>query len=404
MVHSSSNLGAPTKNNMITTEDKWSHMGHYQIKGLSDPVYSMRIAHEHMLQGREVYFNFNDRAFNLARPNIEPKWTLEELYSRRVEQLRKKYDYLVLLYSGGADSHNILKFFQHTDTKLDEIVSYDDSSYRGKNSPISSEVFGVALPEVQKHIDLYPDTIFRQIGLRDVQQKLFSDPNFKFDVYQDITYNMQPIGVKHAYGLCYVDHYKKLHDAGLKVGVIHGIDKPKLAVSPDNKWMMYFNDWSSQFGHKHYYRTYPFYDEFFYWTPDDPWIAIKQGHLVSKHLDYLDSINFNSDYRMDQRANVLPRKSGIGINWEWAHHVIYPYWTRDTYSAGKNAESFISSNRDPTLATSTDSLLDPYKKSVEAAMQLASKVSPFRVKHITDRDDDSIIGVAPFRSAYHLLE
>lgn len=167
---------------------------------------------------------------------------------------------------------------------------------------------------------------------------------------------------------------------------------------------MYFNDWSSQFGHKHYYRTYPFYDEFFYWTPDDPWIAIKQGHLVSKHLDYLDSINFNSDYRMDQRANVLPRKSGIGINWEWAHHVIYPYWTRDTYSAGKNAESFISSNRDPTLATSTDSLLDPYKKSVEAAMQLASKVSPFRVKHITDRDDDSIIGVAPFRSAYHLLE
>jgi hypothetical protein len=389
---------------MIIKEDKWSAFGHYQIDTLTEPVYSMRIAHEHMLQGHKVHFNFHDKLLGSARTNVEPKWSLDQLYSRRVSKLREKYDYLILLYSGGADSHNILKYFQHTDTKLDEIVSYDDSSYRGKTSPISSEVFGVALPEVQQHLLKYPDTIFRQISLRDVQQKLFTDQTFGFDVYKDITYNMQPIGIKHAYGLCYVDHYKKLHDSGLKIGVIHGIDKPKLAIDPIGKWMMYFNDWSSQFGHKHYYRNFPFYDEFFYWTPDDPWIAIKQAHLVSKHLDYLDSIKFNSDYRIDQRANVLPRKSGIGINWEWVHHVIYPFWNRDTYSAGKNAENFIASNRDPTLSNFNDEMLLPYKKSVDAAMQLASKVSPFRLKHITDKDDDTIIGVAPFRSMYHPIE
>lgn len=390
---------------MLTKEDKWSAFGHYEIQGSTDPVYSLRLAHEQAAQGKHVKFNFHDKLFSAVNPRVEPKWTLEELYARRVRQLRSKYDYLVLLYSGGADSNNILKWFQHTDTKLDEIVSYDDSSYGGKNSLISSEVFGVALPEVKQHLEKYPDTVYRLMGLRDVQKKLFTDKSFNFDVYTDITYNMQPIGIKHAYGLCYVDKYRDLHNAGLKVGVIHGIDKPKIAIdSRTNKWMMYFVDWSSQFGHKHYFRDYPFYDEFFYWTPDDPFISIKQAHVITKHLDYLDSIGFESNYRLDQTVNVLPRKNGSKINFEWLNPVIYPFWDRNTFSVGKNAENFIASSRDPTLAICNDELLDPYKKSVEAAMQLAIKVAPLTLKDISTTMSDELVGLKPYRSSYHFLE
>ena len=43
------------------------------------------------------------------------------MYVERCNQLRDKYDYLVLHYSGGSDSHNILHTFLTNNIKLDEI-------------------------------------------------------------------------------------------------------------------------------------------------------------------------------------------------------------------------------------------------------------------------------------------
>jgi hypothetical protein len=390
---------------MLLKEDKWSHMGHYAVEGVPEPVYSLRLAHEYKLKGKQVKFEFHTKLFQAAKPHIEPRWTLDELYSRRVRQLRKKYDYLVLLYSGGADSHNVLKYFQHTDTKLDEIVCYDDASYMGKEGKISREIFESAMPEVAQHLQQYPDTVHRRIELRDLQKKLFSDTSFNFDVYTDITYNMQPIGVKHAYGLTYVDHYKKLHDQGLKVGVIHGIDKPRIHVNTmNNKWSMHFFDWSAQYGHKHYYRDFPFYDEFFYHTPDDPWISIKMAHVTKNYMDYTDSINFNPTYRLDQRPNNIMRRSGNEINWEFCNHMIYPFWNPKTYSAGKNKESFIASSRDPSLAVYNDELLVDYKKQVEAAMVLGSQVAPMYQDLISGQKTNNLVGIVPFRTELLLLE
>ena len=58
----------------------------------------------------------------------EPGVPLSEYYRRRAQQIRDKYDYVVLLYSGGPDSNNILHAFVHNGIKIDEIVninSYD---------------------------------------------------------------------------------------------------------------------------------------------------------------------------------------------------------------------------------------------------------------------------------------
>jgi len=48
--------------------------------------------------------------------------SLDFLYALRARQLREKYDYLVLYFSGGADSTNILKTFIDNNIFLDEIV------------------------------------------------------------------------------------------------------------------------------------------------------------------------------------------------------------------------------------------------------------------------------------------
>lgn len=64
----------------------------------------------------------------------EPTESLDYLYKQRAEQLRNNYDYLILHYSGGHDSHNILETFLLNNIFLDEILILDqfDKSFRKK--------------------------------------------------------------------------------------------------------------------------------------------------------------------------------------------------------------------------------------------------------------------------------
>lgn len=55
----------------------------------------------------------------------EPKESLNDLYKQRAIQLRNDYDYIILFYSGGADSHCILETFLLNNIFIDELVIYD---------------------------------------------------------------------------------------------------------------------------------------------------------------------------------------------------------------------------------------------------------------------------------------
>jgi hypothetical protein len=355
--------------------------------------------------GGAVKFVFHDNVYQAANPLIEPKESLLALYVQRVQQLREKYDYLVLLYSGGADSHNILKCFEHSNTKLDEIVSFVDSGYKGQGSKISSEIYQVAIPEVQQYRVKFPECEYRLLEIRDIQTKLFNDADFKFDLYQDTTYHLVPFGIMHYYGLHYTEKYHKLHQAGKRVGVIQGIEKVRLS-SINGRWSFHFNDWSSFFGQKHYFRDFATYDEFFYWSPDAPLLPIKQAHVSARYMDYLDSIGAEHNYRNNQMANVVVRKSGTKTNWEFANHIIYPFWQPGTFSTGKTFESYISNGRDDTLTRSNDELLRPYKHAVVKTLMLAKDTGHHLTpKGLSDSDDfNTVIGISPMRSINHFIE
>jgi len=391
---------------MIIKEDKWSQFGHYLVGDDPTPIYHLKIALEkRKATGSEVKFIFHDNIYRAANPIVNPEKSLLDLYVERVRQLRKKYDYLVLMYSGGADSHNVLKCFEHSDTKLDEIVSFVDSSYKSKDSKISSEIYQVAIPEVQQYQIRYPETEFRLIEIREVQKQIFNDTSFKFDHYQDTTYSLIPFALMHYFGLNYIQKYHQLHQAGKKVGVIQAIDKVQLRVV-NNKWGFQFSDWSSSFGHKHYFRDYPIYDEFFYWTAEMPEISIKQAHVASKYLDYLDSINAETKYRDHELPNVTVRKSGVKTNWEYVNHIVYPFWKQGTFSTGKTFESYVSNGRDDTLTRASDELLRSYKNSVVKTLLLAKETQyALTPKELSGaKDNKTVIGVCPRASVLHLIE
>lgn len=97
-------------------------------------------------------WHFNDSIFSSHDWQQEPQTPLTELYRQRAQQIRDKYDYLVLFYSGGADSQNILDTFVNNDIQLDECASIvTEYASPDQNSWPNKEVFTVAVPRMKLH-------------------------------------------------------------------------------------------------------------------------------------------------------------------------------------------------------------------------------------------------------------
>ena len=77
-------------------------------------------------QNKHIIWNFPNWENELSKIDItkEPQESLQDLYLQRAIQLRNQYDYLVLYYSGGDDSNQILETFMLNNIFLDEIVIF----------------------------------------------------------------------------------------------------------------------------------------------------------------------------------------------------------------------------------------------------------------------------------------
>ena len=76
------------------------------------------------IKNYKVSYHLFDSAYEALDWTAEPKSSLDELYKLRAWQIRDKYKYVVLAFSGGADSSNVLDTFIENNIPLDEIVTY----------------------------------------------------------------------------------------------------------------------------------------------------------------------------------------------------------------------------------------------------------------------------------------
>lgn len=124
--------------------------------------------------GRKVKFYFHDKEFEQFDWTIEPTESLAELYKQRAQQIRDKYDYVVLCYSGGVDSTNILETFYNNNIHIDEIfiiTSFSQDEYKGDDTN-NNAVFYNNTFQVLNNLNL-PNT---KITVYDYSKHL-DDPN-----------------------------------------------------------------------------------------------------------------------------------------------------------------------------------------------------------------------------------
>lgn len=283
-------------------------------------------------------WNFNNAVFDSVNWLAEPATPLRELYKLRAQQLRDRYDYIRLEFSGGADSTTALYSFVNNKIHIDEVVfrypktgekNVCDDPFNYKPENTLSEARYAAYPVLHWLSTAAPNT---KITVHDYSENMLNNVYDESWVLRTKDY-FQP---GHIFKHSALGHDKHRHqaDSGKKICILYGVDKPKICIK-DQKWYVYFIDIIANHAVTDAGDYNNITTEYFYWNADLPELLIKQAHMIRRWFD----LNDNS---MLQYVCRWP-------NYSYAHRnayesilkpLIYPDYDPTTFQTSKATNSF----------------------------------------------------------------
>jgi hypothetical protein len=260
--------------------------------------YSNRI--EARLSGKHCWFYFHEDHFNSINWTKSPDSTLSQLYKERAQQLRDSYDRIVICYSGGIDSTNVLETFYHNRIHIDEIFitgAFSQDQFKDSDQLHNACLYLNAFPALAK----------------------MSLPNTKISVvdHSDLIRDPQKLTLIRDYG---IDYYKHIgsrpsihnliwHDLDLiledrrHTAYVLGKDKPFLRYDTElGRYYTHFGDVGIvDYGNRYDYSNGDRIN--FYTAPEATDMMLKQLHAVMDwHCENvlinskLSNDQFNQDY------------------------------------------------------------------------------------------------------------
>jgi len=332
--------------------------GYYQVHRHKtySKIEALEIAH---LLVKPVEWIFNDDTFGKHPWHIDTKQDIKQLYKMRAEQLREKYDYIVIWYSGGADSFTVLNTFKENKIHVDEIAHFH--SYDGDktwDSYLNKEIESVAIPQTQEFLKTMPHTKQRVIDLTSIIKSMFAEDNNRLDFIYKFNHSFGLHHLARSYLREKIDDWKKIIDSGKKLCFVYGCDKIPVEFDlKNNKYFLQFRDIIDGCISP---RTQTLgrleeYDELFYWSPDALDLMTRQAHITVNYLRNPPEEDLDSTY-LTQDSSVCLRtfyNSYVSVNnyksrmltmvnnlkyyltTEGLHRLIYPDFKEDTFTLGK---------------------------------------------------------------------
>lgn len=301
----------------------------------------------------ETNFYYYDDVYDKIDWTIEPPETLEFYYKEQAKRIRESYDYVILCFSGGADSTNILETFYYNNLKIDKIITvgaFSQDSHSMVEENHNGEIYFVAHPRL------------KELGLESITEHF--DYTKYFDKFSQFSIN--------EYGsewFKYCDSWFSPHHwfwrdlpkyvvprnmENKKVGIVFGIDKPSFSFDKKNRLSFRFHDAEvQQYGNIKYKNDFDKIN--FYWDPESPLIVIKQLHILKK------AFNIKRTIRKDNFRGVQII-SDISVN-----DLIYNLKKPLNYITPKSKSPFLSI-RDEYIKNKKDS--DVYKFYMSGIMNV----------------------------------
>jgi len=219
--------------------------------------------------GGDASWYFYDHVYDRYDWSVEPKQTWHELLHHRCLQLRQKYRKLCLWYSGGSDSHHVLRSFAKHGIPIDELLllhwklnPYRDAEYHNWLLPLANEYKALKNPNVQiKTVEVDSKMYKKYFSEQTADTKLFTANNGYYSVCNFDWLTKNACGITDS-----------------STGVIVAMEKPHLAQS-EGKLYHQFCDKDFEL-----YRGSISEFEFFYYAPDMPELYIKQCHMLANYV------------------------------------------------------------------------------------------------------------------------
>lgn len=301
--------------------------------------------------GLPVRWHFNDEVFGSYDWSVEPVESLDELYRQRAQQLRDNYDYIVLNYSSGADSDNILTAFLDNDIKLDEIISLTNyDGIHSKDTKHNKELYYVAPVRVKEAQVKQPHIKYRMIDIVQPTIDWFTKNSIGLDYGYLSNGYLGPNQIAKQHARDTIPEWVKMKDSGKRVAFVWGTDKPYIR-GIGGKYYLVFRDLfgNTVTAEQQVNYTPGYFDEFFYWSPQSVKMLIKQGHAVKKYLknatpttQWMEEISASAKIESNGDCGITTiNKRQYRLNFDGIRAVIYPKW-RDNIFTFKNIPTFVS--------------------------------------------------------------
>ena len=268
--------------NLMQNKDQF---GYYTVGDLK--TYSKIEAIElHAKTGIHPQWHFNEEVFSHYDWTIEPVASLEQLYAVRAQQIRQKYDYIVLFFSGGADSENMLRAFLRNNIHIDEIANFwalaGDKEY---DTHFNSEIYNIAAPAVRRILETNPNIKHRIIDLTEIIAKLYDDPNRKFDFLYDMNSMFSPNNYARSFLREHINDYQDIIASGKKLCFVWGSEKPRVTIDQGRYCVKFLDILDNVVSSRTQKLNREWeHDELFYWSPELPELLAKQAHTVMRFL------------------------------------------------------------------------------------------------------------------------
>jgi hypothetical protein len=291
---------------------------------------------------KPVEWIFHNDLFSKFPWNIEPTETLDQLYDKRSRELREKYDYIILSFSGGSDTNNILESFIRQGLHIDEIVTNHITDATKSTTVLDPTITSAwnfaaehnlqAVPRLKYISEKCPRT---KITVLDVSQVVLNSMN----VFDDVDWVLHrndhlSIGQLFRYNYFHFKEMKNQFDKNLKIGLIVGVDKPKCVIRKDNKFCIYFPD-----GNVNITTINDFNDDYtnittelFYWSKDTLPMLAKQAHTVKRFLEI--NPDFQQYFKTASFASVRTHQEKL------LRKLMYTTWNESWFQVNKSTSWF----------------------------------------------------------------
>jgi hypothetical protein len=275
-------------------------------------------------------FYYHDHVYKNVDWTIEPVHSLEYYYKDQAQRIRDTYDYVILAYSGGYDSTNILETFHFNNIKLDKILivgAFSQDTRAGADDNHNGELYHNAFPYIN------------ELGLAPITQILDYTTLFgNVNNFSISSYNENWVD---EIGAWFSPHNWLWRDIGKyivptkwknkRIALVFGKDKPSLFSKVDSTKPngFHFRDTPCMS-----YADTGQYEDItrvnFYWDHNNTNVLLKQLHVLNRFY----SVSNTSSYNSEQSIQTL---GGLDIN-----KIVYDLRKPLIYKSPKSKNNLLS--------------------------------------------------------------